>query len=101
MQFQVFAKEGCELCAKAQDVLERAGVEPVIRYVDGPHATVDNLADFAWYDWTDKPPLVVVRRGGEVVARWDGKTVMAGLTPVVRQLLTEQAEAAPAGEERT
>ena len=96
MQFQVFAKEGCELCAKAQDVLKRVGVEAVVRYVDGPNATVDNLADFAWYDWTDKPPLVVVRRGDDVVARWDGKTVMAGLTPVVRKLLTEQADPGPA-----
>jgi len=96
LQFQVFAKEGCELCTKAQDVLKRVGVEAVVRYVDGPNATVDNLADFAWYDWTDKPPLVVVRRGDDVVARWDGKTVMEGLTPVVRKLLAEQADPTPA-----
>lgn len=87
LEFQVFAKEGCELCAKAQEILRRAGVEPVVRYVDGPNATVDNLADFAWYDWTDKPPLVIVKRGEEILARWDGRTVTAGLTPVVRQLL--------------
>ena len=39
MNFQVFAKENCELCKKAQDVLSRAGVVPEVRYVEGAAAT--------------------------------------------------------------
>jgi hypothetical protein len=37
----------------------------------------------------------VVKQGEDVVARWDGKTVMEGLTPVVRKLLTGQADSSP------
>lgn len=75
MVFQIFAREGCEICAKAQQVLSRLGVQFQVRYVDGPNATVDNLADFAFYDWVDTPPLVVVTEGDKVLARWDGNEI--------------------------
>ena len=67
MNFQVFARENCELCKKAQDVLSRAGVVPEVRYVEGVAATPENLADFAWFDWTDTPPLVVATDGDKIV----------------------------------
>jgi hypothetical protein len=69
------------------------GVNATVRYVDGPHATPENLADFAWYDWTDKPPLVVVTEGESVLARWDGKDIQAAWMPQVRQWLTEHQPA--------
>ncbi len=75
MEFQIFAREGCKLCTKAQQVLARLGLPYQVRYVDGPNATVENLADFAYYDWTDSPPLVVAIEGGRVLARWDGEAV--------------------------
>lgn len=75
MVFQIFAREGCPTCAKAQQVLARLGVQAVVRYVDGPNATPENLADFAWFDWTDTPPLVVVTEGERVLKRWDGSEI--------------------------
>lgn len=93
MTFQVFAKEGCELCQKAQTVLQHAGVTPSVRYVDGPAATPENLADFAWFDWTDKPPLVVVTEGEQVLARWDGTDIQAAWLPQVREWLSHHASA--------
>ena len=93
MTFQVFAKEGCELCEKAQSVLKHAGVEPEVRYVEGTAATPENMADFAWYDWTDKPPLVVALEEGRLVQRWDGRDVMAAWLPHLRQWLASRAAA--------
>ncbi|MGQ9708224.1 MAG: glutaredoxin domain-containing protein [bacterium] len=75
MVFQIFAREGCEICTKAQQVLSRLGVQYQVRYVDGANASLDNLADFAFYDWTDTPPLVVVTEGDRVLARWGGSEV--------------------------
>jgi hypothetical protein len=88
--FQVFAKEGCELCQKAQDVLSKIGVEAQVRYVDGPSATPENLADFAWYDWTDKPPLIVATQNGQTLKRWDGRDIQTAWMPEVRRWLTER-----------
>ncbi len=93
MEFQVFAKEGCELCRKARSVLEQVGVEPQVRYVDGPNATPDNLADFAWYDWTDKPPLVVATESGRTLGRWDGRDIQEAWLPHLRQWLSGQPAA--------
>lgn len=90
MTFQVFAKEGCELCQKARSVLQHVGVQPEVRYVDGPGATPENLADFAWYDWTDKPPLVVAVESGKTIKRWDGRDIQAAWLPQLRQWLTQQ-----------
>ncbi|MBM3322944.1 glutaredoxin [candidate division WOR-3 bacterium] len=87
MEFQVFAKEGCELCRKARSVLEHVGVEPQVRYVDGPNATPEDLADFAWYDWTDKPPLVVATESGRTLRRWDGRDIQEAWLPHLRQWL--------------
>lgn len=75
MEFHIFAREGCKLCAKAQQVLSRLGVPCQVRYVDGPNARLENLADFAYYDWTDTPPLVVAVDGNRVLARWDGNAI--------------------------
>ncbi|MEO0069623.1 MAG: glutaredoxin domain-containing protein [candidate division WOR-3 bacterium] len=75
MTFQIFAREGCEICNKAKEVLSRLGVEVKVRYVDGPNATVENLADFAWFGWTDTPPLVVVTEEDRVIKRWDGAEI--------------------------
>jgi hypothetical protein len=75
MVFQIFAREGCQVCVKAQQVLARLGVEYQVRYIDGANASVENLADFAFYDWTDTPPLVVVTEGNKVLARWDGSEI--------------------------
>ena len=85
MNFQVFARENCELCKKAQDVLSRAGVVPEVRYVEGTAATPENLADFAWYDWTDTPPLVIAT-DGDRIGRHQGRLAarspsLAGRTP--------------------
>ena len=87
MNFQVFAKENCELCKKAQDVLSRAGVVPEVRYVEGTAATPENLADFAWFDWTDTPPLVVASEGGKVLGRWVAADIEAGWLPEIRRWL--------------
>ncbi|MCL6466238.1 MAG: glutaredoxin [candidate division WOR-3 bacterium] len=75
MVFQIFAREGCVTCAKAQQVLARFGVPVEVRYVDGPSATPENLADLAYFDWTDTPPLVVVTEGDKVLQRWDGNDI--------------------------
>ena len=93
MVFQVFAKEGCELCQKAQDVLSRIGVDAQVRYVDGPNATAENLADFAWYDWTDKPPLIVATEAGRTLKRWDGRDLQTAWMPEVRRWLSERDSA--------
>lgn len=70
MVFQIFAKENCDICIKAKKVLKNIGIEPQVRYVEGPEATVANIADFAWFDWTDKSPLVVVTEGDRLLRRW-------------------------------
>lgn len=75
MVFQIFAREGCVTCAKARQVLAYLGVEVRVRYVDGPAATPENLADLAWFDWTDTPPLVVVTEGDKVLQRWTGDEI--------------------------
>ncbi len=97
MEFQVFAKEGCELCRKARSVLEHVGVEPHVRYVDGPNATPEDLADFAWYDWTDKPPLVVATESGRTLGRWDGRDIQDAWLPHLRAWLAEQSAAQSSG----
>jgi len=83
----VFAKENCALCRKAQAVLSRLGVEPVVRYVDGPRASAENIADLAWYDWTDKMPLIVVTEADQVLKSWDGTKVEGRFLPEVREWL--------------
>ncbi len=75
MEFQIFAREGCEVCEKARQVLSRFGVPIRVRFIDGLSATVDDLADFAFFGWTDTPPLVVVTQGGRVLKRWDGNDI--------------------------
>lgn len=75
MEFLVFARENCDICVKAQGVLKRLGIDALIRYVDGPNASPENVADLAWYDWVDKSPLVVVKEGERVLKRWDGSEI--------------------------
>ncbi len=75
MEFHIFAREGCKLCIKAEQVLSRLGVPCQVRYVDGPNARAEDLAAFAYYDWTDSPPLVVALDGNRVLARWDGTVI--------------------------
>ena len=87
MTFQVFAKENCVLCAKAQAVLSRLDVSTEVRYVEGAAATPENIADFAWYDWADKMPLVVVTDGRTVLRRWDGSHIEGRWLPEVRDWL--------------
>jgi len=93
LNFQVFAKENCQLCKKAQDVLSRAGVVPEVRYVEGTAATPENLADFAWFDWTDSPPLIVASDGDKVVGRWAGDDIKDAWLPEVRRWLAEHQSA--------
>jgi hypothetical protein len=93
LNFQVFARENCELCQKAQDVLSRAGVVPEVRYVEGNAATPENLADFAWFDWTDTPPLVVATDGDEIVGRWVAADIKDAWLPQVRRWLAEHSTA--------
>jgi hypothetical protein len=69
-----------------------------VRYVEGSRATTDNVADFAWYDWVDKLPLVVVTQGDRVLARWDGNKVGARWMPVVEEWLSGHASGRPAPE---
>lgn len=92
MIFQVFAKENCPTCRKAQDVLSRLGVTTRVRYVDGPQATPDNVAALAWFDWVDKMPLVVVtdESRDHVIQRWDGNSIAGRWLPVVRDWLKGQ-----------
>ncbi len=75
LTFQVFAKENCPVCKKAQGVLTRLGVDMAVRYVEGPKATPENVADFAWYDWADVMPLVVATEGERALKRWNGKDI--------------------------
>ncbi len=75
MVFKIFAREGCKICTKAQEVLNRLGVNYELRYVDGEKATAENLADFAYHDWTDTPPLVVAIEGEQILAKWDGSII--------------------------
>jgi len=94
LNFQVFAKENCEICQKAQDVLSRAGVVPEVRYVEGIAATPENLADFAWFDWTDTPPLIVAIDGDRIVGRWVGADIIKeAWLPKVRSWLAEHQPA--------
>ncbi len=96
LTFQVFAKEDCSLCQKAQGVLTRLGIEPQVRYVEGPRATPENIADFAWFDWVDKMPLVVVTQDDRVLARWDGTNVSGRWMPVVEEWLASHQSVQPA-----
>lgn len=98
MIFQVFAKTDCPTCRKAQDVLSRLGVNARVRYVDGPAATPDNVAAFAWHDWVDKMPLVIVTddAGDDVLQRWDGNSIADRWLPVVREWLSGHDRPAPA-----
>jgi len=77
--FQIFAREDCPVCTKAQDVLNRVrarfDIEVQVRYVQGASTTADNLADMAWHDWTDSPPVVVAIKGDQVLKRWDGNDI--------------------------
>lgn len=75
MLFQIFAREDCEICKKAKEVLCRLGVEMRVRFVNGPNATVENLADFARFGWSDTPPLVVATDKDKVLKRWDGDDI--------------------------
>ncbi len=79
MVFQIFARENCPVCTKAQDVLNRVrsrfGIDVQVRYVNGALATPENMADLAWHDWTDSPPLVVAIEGERVLGRWDGNDI--------------------------
>lgn len=84
MTFQVFAKENCRLCRKAREILARLPVETEVRYVDGPDATPENVADFAWHDWVDKMPLVVAFDGDRVLERWDGSRIERRWLPEIR-----------------
>lgn len=93
MNFQVFAKEDCELCKKAQDVLSRAGVVPEVRYVEGTAATPENLADFAWYDWTDSPPLVVATDVETILGRLVAADIKTAWLPEVKRWLAEHPTA--------
>jgi len=88
LTFQVFAKDNCALCQKAQAVLTRLGIEPVVRYVEGPDATAENVADFAWFDWVDKMPLVVVTEDDRTLQRWDGSKVEGRWMPEVKDWLS-------------
>ena len=94
MVFQVFAKEDCPTCQKAQGILNRLGVNARVRYVDGPKATPDNVAALAWYDWVDKMPLVVVtdEPSGTVLQRWDGRSIAGRWMPVVQDWLAGRGE---------
>jgi hypothetical protein len=89
LNFQVFARENCPICTKAQQVLARVGVEPMVRYVDGPEATPDNVADLAWHDWVDSPPLVLASVGDKVVGRWDGDDIRAAWLPKMQDWLSQ------------
>ncbi len=89
MTFQVFAKEDCVLCHKAQAVLARLDIKPLVRYVEGSKATPEDIADFAWYDWSDKMPLVVVTEGEQVLHKWNGGNVEGRWMPEVRKWLEE------------
>ncbi|OYD14965.1 hypothetical protein CH330_06985 [candidate division WOR-3 bacterium JGI_Cruoil_03_51_56] len=89
LTFRVFAKENCPVCRKAQGVLARLGVNMVVRYVEGSKATSDNIADFAWFDWTDKAPLIVVTEGDRVLKRWDGTNVAGRWMPEVKEWLAK------------
>ena len=94
MVFQIFAKENCPTCRKAQDVLSRLGVPAQVRYVDGPRATPENVAALAWHDWVDKMPLVLVTeetgangpagQTEKVIQRWDGSSIADRWFTVVR-----------------
>jgi hypothetical protein len=75
LQFQVFAKEKCDVCTKAQEVLRNLGVDYQVRYVEGADATPENLADMAWFDWADKAPLVAAIEDGRMLKRWDGSEI--------------------------
>ncbi len=75
MVFKIFAREGCTLCTKAQEILKRLGVNYELLYVDGDKATAENLAAFAYYDWTDTIPLIVVTHDNKVLAKWDGNVI--------------------------
>lgn len=65
-----------------------------VRYVEGPQATAENIADFAWYDWTDKMPLVVVTEHDRVLARWDGRHIEGRWMPEVQAWISQHAPAA-------
>lgn len=98
LTFQVFAKEDCPICQKAQSILTRLGVRADVRYVDGPKATAENVAAFAWHDWVDKMPLVVVTEDEEELQRWDGNTIAGRWMPVVQEWIATNSPA-PAGEQ--
>jgi hypothetical protein len=76
-------------------VLAHIGVETDVRYVEGPRATPENVADLAWHDWVDKMPLVVALDDDQVVAKWNGDAIRGGFTPAVRSLLAARGPVAP------
>ena len=89
MNFQIFARENCVVCTKAKEILARVGIEPNVRYVDGPNATPENVADLAWNDWVDSPPLVLASEGDKVVGRWDGEAVKDAWLPKMQDWVAQ------------
>jgi len=86
MKFAVFGTQSCKICEKAKQVLTRLGCEFTFTSVNRDDYDLNDdaqretlmqaIQDFAWYDWTDTLPLVVMlNRDDAVLARWTGKDV--------------------------
>ncbi len=68
---------------KAETVLGYVGAEPVVRYIDGAAATPENLADLAWFDWTNATPLVLALDGDKVIGRWTSVEIRGAWIPAL------------------
>jgi len=81
MEINVFGKPGCEFCKttmkKFETFLDRWKIDRgVVNLLFHDMETVDGLAEGAYYSVT-KIPSTVIRKNGQLLARWDGKVPLS------------------------
>ena len=82
MDVKVFGKPGCEFCKttvkKFETFLSRWKIDSDkvnLKFFD-METTVDGMAEGAFYE-VSKIPATVIEKGGEILARWDGKVPLS------------------------
>ena len=97
MRVHLFSKPGCVVCIKAAKLLKGHKIPFDHHHVEGPDATVDDVAAFSWYGWVDKLPLVVVTHTPEtgresVCHRYGSEDVQRGFTRICKRIRADMAD---------